>query len=179
MSEIKEIPSDYTPPSWDVSFFRDVYEIASKSKDPRTKIGAVLVHWKEKLPIMKSYNGIAMGVKDLADRMVRPEKYFWMSHAERNTIFLSARKGKATEGTTMFTQGLPCSECADGVIQAGICEVVIHKQWNDYEQTFNWEKWIDSSKRSKIKFEEAGVKVRVFDGLVNREGYLDGKIITL
>jgi deoxycytidylate deaminase len=102
-----------------------------------------------------------------------------MSHAERNTIFLCARKGYATEGTTMFTQGLPCCDCADGVIQAGIVEVVIHKQWGDYEQQLDWQKWVDSATRSKIKFEESGIKARVFDGLINMDGYLDGKIINV
>lgn len=170
---------NYTPPSWEQTFFQDVYRIAARSRDPRTKIGAVLVHWDEKIPIMRSYNGIVQKVKDLPNRMERPEKYFWMSHAERNSIFLCARKGISTEGTTMLTQGIPCCDCADAVIQSGIIEVVVHKQWQFYEEKFNWEKWNESAKRSEIKFKEAGVKIRVWDGLLNETGYLDGKKISI
>jgi dCMP deaminase len=75
MLTTRDIPKDYTPPSWDEVFFQDVYKMASKSKDPRTKIGAVLVA-PGNLPLMQSYNGIVMGVNDLPERMERPEKYF-------------------------------------------------------------------------------------------------------
>jgi dCMP deaminase len=165
-------------PSWDERFMRDVYEWASKSKDPMTKIGAVILHWDEKDPISHGYNGIVRRVRDdVPERWERPEKYFWMSHAERNAIYNCARRGRASEGTTLFTQGIPCCDCADGVIQAGITEVVVHKQWQHYEKEFNWKKWQDSATRSQTKFLEAGIRIRVFDGKIGSHGFLDGKII--
>jgi dCMP deaminase len=114
---------------------------------------------------------------DVPERWERPEKYFWMSHAERNAIYNCARRGRASEGTTLFTQGIPCCDCADGVIQAGITEVVVHKQWQHYEKEFNWKKWQDSATRSQTKFLEAGIRIRVFDGKIGSHGFLDGKII--
>lgn len=166
-------------PSWDERFMIDVYEWAAKSKDPRTKIGAVLVYWDDKDGFAHGYNGIARKVKDLPERMERPEKYFWMSHAERNVVYHCARTGRATNGATMFTQGIPCCDCADAVVNSGIVEVVVHKQWQHYEQLFNWEKWNDSSKRSELKFAEAGVKIRVLDKVLGRQGVLDGKLIDI
>lgn len=166
-------------PNWDEIFMHDTYWWASKSRDPRTKIGAVLVHWDTKDPISHAYNGIVRGVADLEERMIKPEKYFWMSHAERNCCFNCANTGRSSKGTTMFTQGIPCSDCADAVIQCGIKEIVVHKQWQKYESEFNWEKWNESSKRSKIKFFESGVKIRVFDGILGMQGMLDGKIIEI
>ncbi len=61
---------NYQPPSWDVLFMRRVYEIASKSKDPRTKIGAVLVQ-NGHAPL-EGFNGIPIGVQDLPERMIKP-----------------------------------------------------------------------------------------------------------
>jgi len=35
--------TNYSPPEWNPWFLQGVYWIASKSKNPRTKIGAILV----------------------------------------------------------------------------------------------------------------------------------------
>jgi len=40
-----------------------------------------------------------------------------------------------------------------------------------------WDKWIDSAKRSEIKLAEAGIKVRVFDGILGVKAMLAGHII--
>ena len=167
-------------PSWDHTFMHDVYWWARRSKDPRTKIGSVLVHWDSKDPISHAYNGFARKINDnVNERWERPEKYFWVSHAESNSILNCSRTGRSSKGTVMYTQGLPCADCANDIIQAGISEVVIHKQWQDYERKFGWEKWIESAKRSETKFKESGVKIRIFDGVVGMTGVLDGKIIDI
>jgi dCMP deaminase len=163
-------------PSWDELFMRHAYLIASKSKDLRTKIGAVLV--RDRHVISEGYNGMPMGVCDCDPaRHERPEKYFWFEHAERNSIYVCARYGHKTEGAVMFTQGVPCADCTRGVIQAGISEVVVHAQWQAFEKKFGWEKWLESGKRSSAMLEEAGIPVRVFDGALATQGVLDGKVI--
>ncbi len=165
-------------PSWDETFMRDVYWWARRSKDPRTKIGAVLVNWEWKDPFSHAYNGFARKVNDdVPERWERPEKYFWVSHAESNAILNCSRTGRSTIGSVMFTQGVPCADCANDVIQAGIKEIVVHKQWQDYELAFNWEKWNDSSKRSIEKLSEAKVIIRVFEKTLGEVGVLDGKVI--
>lgn len=165
-------------PSWDELFFQDVYRYAAKSKDPRTKIGSVIVHWDEKDPISHGYNGFPRKVNEaIPERWERPEKYFWIEHAEKNSILNCARTGRATKGATMFTQGIPCADCTKAVIQAGIVEIVVHKQWQDYERKFNWDKWLDSGMRSTIMLNESGIKVRVFSMVLGLKAMLDGKII--
>lgn len=174
MSDLPSLPN----PSWDELFMRHAYLIASKSKDSRTKIGAVLV--RDRHVISEGYNGLPRGVCDcIPERMDRPEKYFWFEHAERNSIFVCARYGHATEGATMFTQGVPCADCTRAAIQAGISEIVVHKQWQDYEQKFGWEKWLESGKRSAAMLQEAGIPVRVYDGILGLKGMLDGKVIEI
>jgi len=171
---------NYIPPTWDELFMLDIYRIAEKSKDPRSKLGAVLVDWESKFPFSRGYNDFPRKVKDrIPERWERPEKYFWVAHAEANSILNCAREGIKTKGSVMFTQGVPCDRCSVDVIQAGIVEVVVHKQWQVYEKKFNWEKWNEASIRSEAMLNEAGVKIRVFDGVLGVKGFLDGKVINL
>jgi dCMP deaminase len=167
-------------PSWDEQFMHDVYWWARRSKDPRTKIGALLVDWDSKVPFAHSYNSFARKVEDLdPKRWERPEKYEWVVHAEENTVLNCGRRGYCSKGAVMYTQGVPCTRCADACIQGGIVEVVVHRQWQEYEKKFAWDKWIDSAKRTEQKFNEVGIKVRVFDGVLGMQGVLDGKVINI
>lgn len=167
-------------PSWDETFMHEAYWWARRSKDPRTKIGAVLVLPGDRDPISHGYNGFARDVNDNElDRWERPEKYEWVVHAEDNAVLNCARKGQSSKGAIMYTQGVPCSRCTDACVQGGIIEIVVHKQWQDYEKKFGWEKWIESAKRSEKKLRESGIKVRVFDGVLGMQGVLDGKVINI
>lgn len=169
---------DWEPISWPVKFFRNVYDIASKSRDNRTKIAAVIV--KDNHIIAEGYNGFPVGVNDfIEERYSKPLKYSFFEHGERNAIYDCARRGVSACGGILYTQGKPCSDCCRGIIQAGIKEVVIHKQWNDYEKILNHSKWLESAKISEEMFYEAGVKLSVFDGVIGRRGFLDGNIIEI
>jgi len=164
-------------PSWDELFMSDVYKIARKSKDNSSKIGAVLV--KNNINFSSGYNGMARGVDDnKEERYERPEKYFWMSHAERNACYNCARHGRATLDSVMYTPSMPCTECADAIIQCGIIEVILHKQSEEIWNSLN-PKWIESAKRSTIKFQEAGVNVRYFDGILGVQTLVDKKIFNV
>jgi dCMP deaminase len=163
-------------PSWDEYFMRHAYLASSKSKDTRTKIGAVLV--RDKRIISEGYNGMPMKVDDFPQsRYERPEKYFWFEHGERNACYCCARHGISTLGAVMYTQGIPCADCGRAVIQCGVTEVIVHKQWQEFERQFYWEKWLESSKRTESMFQEAGVTIRVFDQVLDIQSILDGKAV--
>ena len=101
------------------------------------------------------------GINDFVpERQKRPEKYFWFEHGERNAIYNAARVGIPLKGCKMFTNGVPCMDCARAIVQAGIIEVVVDKKWN----ASNSEKWSENAKRSLQMFEEAGVKVTYWEG---------------
>jgi dCMP deaminase len=167
--------NNYLPPTWDELFMGKVYEIASKSKDPRTKIGAVLV--KNGYAPLEGFNGICRGVNDIPERMVRPEKYHWMEHAERNVINMAAKFGISTENGILYTQGMLCVDCARGVVNCGIVEIVLHKQWEDISTQISTvgRPWAEHYFRSKTMFDEAGITVRYLDCKLGKTGYLDGK----
>jgi dCMP deaminase len=162
-------------PSWDEFFMRHVYLSALKSKDPRTKIGAVLV--RENHLISTGYNGFGKGINDLADRYNDREiKYSFICHAEFNSVLQCAKFGISSDKTILYTPGFPCAECCKAIVQGGIVEIVLHKQWPNLTYS---EKWVKSFKISAQMIEEAGIKVRVFDGVLGMQGVLDGKVINI
>ena len=150
---------NYQPPSWDEFFMRHVYLVSSKSKDPSTKIGAVLV--KDRILLSAGYNGFCRGVNDNdIVRWERPQKYAWIEHGERNAIFNAARNGIRTMDSTMYTNGLPCVDCARAIVQAGIKEIVLHKQWEDEWAKIMQTQWKGMDAISAVNFREAGVRIK-------------------
>jgi dCMP deaminase len=145
---------------WDSYFMTMAYLVAMRSKDESTHVGAVIVGPDNELR-STGYNSFPMGIDDSRpERQERPEKYYWFAHAERNSIDLAARVGTPLEGCIMYTNGIPCTDCAFSIIMAGIKEVVVDSAWLNPER----DKWDETAKRTKVMFEEAGVKLRLWDG---------------
>lgn len=105
---------------WDKRFLEMAQLVASWSKDA-TKVGAVAIN-KARAVLETGYNGIARGVEDKPERMQRPEKYLWTSHAEENLVAHAARQ--RLEGATVYVTHLCCSRCARMLINAGVAKVV-------------------------------------------------------
>jgi len=163
---------DYSPPAWDEWFMGMVYDTARKSKDPSTKIGAVIV--KDKRPILFGYNGLPQKVKDLPERMQRPIKYKWTEHGERNAIYCGARFGIATDGTTLYTQAVPCMDCARGVINSGIVKIIVHRQTEDLFDVHP--QWATDCAMSRDMLAEAGVSIQVLDRPLGKWSFVNGKV---
>lgn len=169
---------NYTPPDWHDWFLQGVYWVASKSKDPKTKIGAIIV--KDKRIISTGYNGIPIGVDEKDEnRHQRPEKYKWYEHGERNAIYAAAKYGINTDGAILYTNALPCADCARGIIQSGIKDVYIHQQFNDLCISTNREQWKGHDNVTFTMFNEAGVKVYCVDKTLGCKAYFDGKEYTV
>lgn len=108
---------------WDDRHLNTAKRVAEeRSKDPSTKVGAVLVS-PFGAEILNSFNGIPMGVEDTQDRLERPAKYLFTAHAEANLISFAARHGIRTDGCSVYITHPPCADCAKLMIQAGIRQV--------------------------------------------------------
>jgi dCMP deaminase len=143
-----------------VDYFRNLtHQIKLKSKDTNTQIGAVIVG-KDKEIVSTGYNSFPRGIYDNEPlRQERPEKYYWFEHAERNAIYNAARIGVSTKGCTMYLScGVPCSDCARGIINAGITRIFVER--NDSTKGPQWQ---ESQERSWEMFKEADVEVRFYD----------------
>ena len=159
--------------AWDDYFMTMVYLIAMRSKDQSTHVGAVIVGSDNEV-ISTGYNSFPRNLIDTRqERQERPEKYFWFSYGERNAIYNAAMVGGAPlKGCKMYTCGVPCCDCAHGVINAGIKEVIIDKAWDDT----NYAQWIEQAERTKQMFKESGVSLRYWDGeLLDIHKFRSGK----
>ena len=146
--------------SWDDLFMTMVYLVASKSKDQNTHIGAVVVGPKNEVRSV-GYNSFPRGLNDDApERQLRPEKYFWFEHAERNAIYNATLMGVSLDDCRMYTNGIPCMDCARAVTQSGINEVIVDKEWDEGNSL----KWGEEARRSLEMFDETGVNVRYYEG---------------
>ena len=142
---------------WNNRYLALAEQVASWSKDPSSKIGAVAVGDKGQI-LSQGYNGFPRGVNDSEDRYNdRPTKYKLVVHAEMNVIYNATYNGVSLHGSTLFVFGLPvCSDCAKGIVQVGIKKIIMPAQ----EIPQSWE---DSWALSKSIFEEAGVEYEFCD----------------
>jgi dCMP deaminase len=84
---------------WDNRFMELAEHISYWSKDPRTKVGSVIVDDRNRVVSM-GYNGFPRGVHDTDERYEhRPLKHLLVSHAERNALDNSPL---TVEGCTLY-----------------------------------------------------------------------------
>lgn len=119
-------------PDKDTYVMRQLKAISARSHDPHTQTACKIVG-PDGEPRSEGYNGFPRGCEDEGhpERLVRPEKYFWMEHAERNALYNAARVGIPVNGCTMYLSWLPCMDCARGIIQSGIKRLVCDKVVTD------------------------------------------------
>ena len=137
---------------WHNRYLELAQQVATWSKDPSSKIGAIAVGSKGQV-LAQGYNGFPRGIEDNESRFENKElKYKYVVHAEMNLIYNASYNGVSLDESTVYVTGLPvCSECAKGLIQVGVQQVIMPTQ----EDTPD--KWVESFKLSKELFEEAGV----------------------
>ena len=138
---------------------RLAYRIAAEeSTDPSTQNAAVIV--SNGLVVCAAANEFPAGVAESPDRWERPLKYSYVEHAERRAIFGAAKYGWRCMGTTMYVPWFACAECARGIIEAGVTEVVGHNcPLHDSRPD-----WLDSVKLGRAMLLEAGVNLRFISG---------------
>jgi dCMP deaminase len=145
--------------NWTEYFLNIAEQVKLKSKDESTQIGAVIVGIDNEV-LSTGYNSFPRGMDDSKqERQERPEKYFWFEHAERNAIYNAARVGTALKNSTIYlTSGVPCMDCARGIVNSGI-KVVWCKR---ICTTKNKEKWVESQLKSIQLLNECGVQVMFY-----------------
>jgi dCMP deaminase len=132
---------------WDRYFLGIAEAVSFASKDPSTKVGAVIVR-PNRTQAATGYNGFPHGIADTPDRLNdRMIKYDLVVHAEINAI-LTAQE--PLHGYALYTWPfLTCKKCALHVIQAGIKRVVAPYVDNP--------RWNTSIKEAQDLYDEAGV----------------------
>lgn len=140
---------------WEKRFIEMADLVASWSKDPSTKVGAVIVDQNKRI-ISVGFNGYPKNIPD-DDLDIRENKYAKVLHAEKNAILFAKRDLKDCE---MFCTHIPCSQCASAIIQSDISTVITRKPSDDYMS-----RWSDSVKITEKMFSDASVHLIYIDDL--------------
>ena len=140
---------------WDTRFMSLAQHIGAWSKDRSTKVGCVIVN-EDQVVVSLGYNGFPRGINDDDEgRHLRPNKYAWTEHAERNAIYNAARAGIALRHCTMYCSWFPCTDCARAIVQVGITRLVAQLP---HEGSSHWDEQL---LQARILLEEAGVELDV------------------
>lgn len=147
------MPEPRASVDWDARFMSLCLHISKWSKDPNTKYGAIIVGPRKRIASV-GYNGFPRGLDDSkVKRYMRPDKYLWIEHAERNAIYNAA---EPLVGYTLYVNGPPCAQCASAIVQSGIIRVVMKPHRFGHERSERQAKTEDVAREM---MEEAKVAV--------------------
>lgn len=141
--------------TWDDSFMAMAMIFSTRSKDPVTQVGAVIVTPDHRI-LSVGYNGTPNGFTDEdmpwgkgdPDRL--NTKYPFVVHAERNAVLNFRGYMREFKGATVFVTHFPCCECAKELVQVEVGEVVyLHGDQRDAA--------------SELILQRQGVTVRPFE----------------
>ena len=107
-------------PNWDEYWMSIAQMTASRSKDPSTQVGCVIVS-KDNHQVSMGYNGFPAGMPETDDLWERPVKYALVVHSEMNALLNAT---SSVRGCKMYVTHNPCSNCAKHIAAAGISEVI-------------------------------------------------------
>jgi dCMP deaminase len=118
--------------SWDERYLALAMQVSQWSKDPSSKMGAVIADVKGRV-VASGYNGFPEHVHDCPEILNNKEKKYQMVvHAEANAALIA---GAAAIGGTVYLYGRRpiCGPCAGILIQAGIKRAVaIPLRWTPF-----------------------------------------------
>lgn len=138
---------------WDRFFLGMADYTATASKDPSTKVGAVLVDDRRRV-VGIGYNGFPDRIPDdpalLNDREA---KLSLMIHGEVNAVLNCP---VPTRGLHLYVTHPPCNDCAKFVIQAGIASITTWEPDADMQA-----RWGASFEKSYKTYERAGVPLTI------------------
>lgn len=135
--------------NWHAYFMSLAAAVATKSKDPSTKVGAVIVCPQNRV-VSTGWNGFARGCDDSPEIYAdRAKKYSRTVHAEANAILFAQRN---LAHHRLYCTMAPCDRCAALIVQSGIACVISPPLPADAS-----ERWAGAVVEANAMFREAGV----------------------
>ena len=150
--------------NWEEYFMFSASLAAKRSKDPSTKVGAVIVN-KDNRIIGSGYNGFPNGIDDSLlpwtknSELYEETKYAYVVHAEANCL-LNSIKSSLTD-CTMYVTLFPCSSCTKLIIQKGIKKIVYSKDCKKPNS--------GDHKASVKMLKLANINIKKYEGIKNLE----------
>lgn len=104
------------------------------SHDIETQVGCVLISRETKQIICMSANQFIDESLKLKLPNTRPNKYFYIQHAEAKMIYDAAKNGVKTDNSIVVSTHSPCINCALALFQAGIDTIYFKEFRNETER---------------------------------------------
>lgn len=102
---------------WDEYFMKIAETVATRSKDPSSKMGCVIVDPKNRV-VSLGYNGMLQGADESKMTLSeRPMKYYFAIHSEMNALIFAHQD---LAGCTIYNRVATCENCLKYCLQAGI-----------------------------------------------------------
>ena len=146
---------------WNNYFMQIARVTASMSKDPNTKVGAVLV--KDRRILSVGYNGAPHPFEDglvpnssLSDELFK-NKNAYMVHAELNAILNYRGNLADLHDSTLYVTVSPCHECAKALIQLGVKTIIYDVKYHR-EQITDFSFWM---------LHQCGVELKSLEEILN------------
>lgn len=119
---------------WHMYFMDVAKDTAKMSKDPRTKVGAVLVKNRKILSV--GYNGAPRFFDDnlvpsTKSDILFNDKNAYMVHAELNAILNYSGDLTDFKDSTLYVTVSPCHECAKALIQLGVKTIIYDTKYHN------------------------------------------------
>lgn len=152
LNRVKRISAyDLPGPTNIMKFGGVVSAIGGLSKDPKRKVGAILLSEKGKVRAV-GYNGLPFGMPDSDDLLDPAIKNHLMIHAEVNLIANAASEGVCTRGGILQVEKYPCHHCAGASIGAEIGTIITPDMYPESD-------FYESNLIAQYMFKMAGITV--------------------
>jgi len=140
---------------WDMRFLALAKEISGWSEGKSGAVGAVVIG-DSKNVLSIGYNNPPNGADEVYNDADEDGKNSLGIHAEMNAIYNASNSGVCLDGSTLYVFGSQiCLDCAKGIIQAGVKNVVIQNPNGSNES-------IDKSISSSVLFLNGQIEYRKY-----------------
>lgn len=140
---------------WDNRFIQLAQYVSEWSKDPNSKVGAVVS--TDQGAIALGYNGFPVGIDDDGRLKQKHLKNDMIIHAEQNALLIA---GTRADGASIYVWGKPiCARCAAVIIQSGIKRIISISPDCEKEES----PWHDLGVRAMLMFAEVGMKTTIYE----------------
>ncbi len=108
-------------PDWTDYFLGLAIVVSQRSHDVQTQHGCVITDSQNRI-LGLGYNGFPRGLSDNLLPNIRPAKYPWMIHAERNALSNCTIR---PENGVAYVTGQCCNDCIMALHQEGIKKIIM------------------------------------------------------
>jgi dCMP deaminase len=150
-------------PTWDDYFMAMCFIVASRSKDPSTQHGALVVDEKHRIqgtgyngtPALIADNDIDWSRPDAAstDPLKRAGKYPFIVHAEQNALDNCHGYPNVLHNSVIYVTGPPCSECTKRIASKAIKKIIFGPQSSLMVNADDWQVTKELCKMAHITLE--------------------------